>query len=77
MNGKNLKILYECDPQKNAVCKKTDCVFNRALAIPGECHSTFDRRYARLDGSGQPIVIAIFEKRIVKGWCNLFFGGEK
>ena len=71
------KILYECDPEKNKRCQKTACMFNGAPRIRGDCHNTFDRTCARLDGAGQPIVAGVFPEKKTVDLYDAIFGGGK
>ena len=38
---------YECDPDKNKECRKTNCMFNMDIVgSSGPCHRTTDPKYA-------------------------------
>lgn len=71
------RVLYECDPEKNKRCRKTNCLFNKALKVPGACHNTFDLNCARLDGAGQPIVAGVFPEKKTVDLYDAIFGGGK
>lgn len=44
------KVLYKCDPHKNAECKKTGCYI-----YGGMCDGTTEKQYAFTDENGEPI----------------------
>lgn len=51
-------VLYLCDPEKNAVCKKTFCAH---LYSDGECIATTNPECAQLGKDGKPIPYAFVE----------------
>ena len=43
----NKKNLYECDPEKNKDCKKTECMYNKVN--PGKCHLTSRKEFEKTE----------------------------
>ncbi len=43
----NKKNLYECDPEKNKDCKKTECMYNKVN--PGKCHLTSHKEFEKTE----------------------------
>ena len=53
-------VVYECDPEKNAECKKTMCPYNTARDKRWPpCGGTLKPEMARLDENGRPIITEI------------------
>lgn len=51
------KTFYECDPEKNAECKKRGCALVKKRGVKaGECRATSKPECAALDEEGRPIV---------------------
>ena len=50
-------IIYQCDPERNHVCSKTNCGWlKNGMAV---CFNTSHEKYAALDEKGVPIVADI------------------
>ena len=49
--------LWLCNPRKNRFCQKRRCVFDgrRRYNLKNGCYQTTDRRYAVLNGAGEPM----------------------
>lgn len=45
-----VSVMYVCDPNKNEKCRKTNC-----FIMGGECHCTFDKRFAMTGENGEPV----------------------
>lgn len=43
--------MYMCNPNKNAACTKTGCLYY----FGGECFSTIDEQYAFINKEGKPL----------------------
>lgn len=52
-----IKVLYECDPEKNTECRKIMC-FTKAGGRGSKCVCTATKNpeYAKKDQDGQPII---------------------
>lgn len=52
---KPVKILYVCDPERAADCKRTNCAHNPASEY-GQCSLTFESEWAKRDKNGEPMI---------------------
>ena len=48
-------IMYYCDPEKNADCRKSCCAHCMTIEEGGVCFITLHREFARTDANGDPV----------------------